>query len=131
MAVSPFLAGIKCRCPNCGEGQVFDGYLKFKDRCEACEADLTVADTGDGASFFVMWIAMILIVPAAMIVELIFSPPAWVHAVLWLPLIVIFCMILLRPFKATLFALQWKHKAGQAQLDVAPAEIAPADRPAE
>jgi uncharacterized protein (DUF983 family) len=45
--------------------------------------------------------------------------------VLWLPLIVIFCMILLRPFKATLFALQWKHKAGQAEMDVAPADKAP------
>jgi uncharacterized protein (DUF983 family) len=117
MAVSPVAAGLKCRCPNCGEGRVFQGYLKFKERCEACDADLTVADTGDGASFFVMFVALIFIAPTAMFVELAFSPPRWVHLIVWPPIIVVFCMILLRPFKATLFALQWKHKAGQAQIE--------------
>jgi uncharacterized protein (DUF983 family) len=124
MAVSPFTAGLKCRCPNCGEGRLYDGFLKFKQQCSACEADLTVADTGDGASFFVMFVALIFIVPTAMFFELAFSPPGWVHYVLWPPVIVAFCLALLRPFKATLFALQWKHRAGQAQLDVAPADKA-------
>jgi uncharacterized protein (DUF983 family) len=117
MAVSPISAGLKCRCPNCGEGRLYRGFLKFKDRCEACGADLTIADTGDGASFFVMFVALIFIAPTAMFLELALSPPRWVHMVIWPPVIVIFCMMLLRPFKATLFALQWKHKAGQAQLD--------------
>jgi uncharacterized protein (DUF983 family) len=117
MAVSPISAGLRCRCPNCGEGRVYRAYLKFKDRCEACEADLTVADTGDGASFFVMFVALILIAPAAMLFEMAFRPPGWVHALIWPPVIVIFCMMLLPPFKAVLFALQWKHSAGQARLD--------------
>jgi uncharacterized protein (DUF983 family) len=117
MAVSPISAGLRCRCPNCGEGRVFRGFLKFKERCDACGADLTVADVGDGASFFVMWVALILVVPAAMIFELLVRPQTWVHFILWPPAIVIVCMILLRPFKATLFALQWKHKAGEARLD--------------
>ena len=110
---------------------MFAGYLKFKERCEACEADLTVADTGDGASFFVMFLAMIFIVPTAMFFELIVSPPRWVHFILWPPIIVIFCMILLRPFKATLFALQWKHKAGQAQFENSPAGVALTDKARE
>lgn len=96
---------------------MFRAYLKFKDRCEACEADLSIAETGDGASFFVMFVALILIVPLAMFVELGFRPPGWVHALIWPPVIVIFCMLLLPPFKATLFALQWRHSAGQARLD--------------
>ena len=58
MAVSPFTAGIRCRCPNCGEGQVFSGFLRFKEQCEACGADLTIADAGDGPSFFVMFAAL-------------------------------------------------------------------------
>jgi uncharacterized protein (DUF983 family) len=115
MAVSPISAGLRCRCPNCGEGQLYRGFLKFKEQCDACGADLTIADVGDGASFFVMWIALIVIVPAAMIFELIVSPPLWVHVLLWVPAIVIVCLALLRPFKATLFALQWKHKAGEAR----------------
>lgn len=117
MAVSAISAGLRCRCPNCGEGRVYRGYLKFKQRCEACDADLTVADTGDGASFFVMWVALIFIAPAAMLFEFWVRPPTWVHVLIWPPVIVIFCMMLLPPFKATLFALQWKHKAGEARLE--------------
>ena len=48
MAVSAFAAGMKCRCPNCGEGRVYRGFLTFKERCDACGADLTIADAGDG-----------------------------------------------------------------------------------
>ena len=114
----PSPPGCSCRCPNCGEGKVFRGFLKFKERCDACGADLTIADVGDGASFFVMWVALILVVPTAMIFEL------WSSAAgsgftsccgrrsSWCV-----CMFLLRPFKATLFALQWKHKAGEAKFE--------------
>ncbi len=114
MAVSALSAGLGCRCPNCGEGRVFDGYLRFKTRCEACDADFSVADTGDGAAFFVMFAALILIVPSAMFFEFAFRPPGFVHVLIWPPLTLAFCMFLLRPVKALLFALQWKHKAGQA-----------------
>ena len=117
MAVSPISAGVRCRCPNCGEGRVFNGYLKLTDKCEVCGADFTVADVGDGASFFVMWAALIVVAPAAMVFELLVSPPAWVHAIVWPPVVVGVCLVLLRPFKATLFALQWKHKAGQAKFE--------------
>ena len=96
---------------------MFRAYLKFKERCEACEADLTIADVGDGASFFVMWAALILVAPAAMIFELTVRPPTWVHVLIWPPIIIIVCMVLLPPFKATLFALQWRHSAGQAKPD--------------
>ena len=96
---------------------MFRAFLKFKERCEACEADLTIADVGDGASFFVMWAALILVAPAAMIFELTVRPPTWVHVLIWPPIIIIVCMVLLPPFKATLFALQWRHSAGQAKPD--------------
>lgn len=115
--VSPISAGMRCRCPNCGEGQLYRGFLKFKDRCDACEADLTIADAGDGPSFFVMFAALIVIVPSAMILELVARPPWWVHVLIWPPVVFGFCLALLRPFKATLFALQWRHKAGEARLE--------------
>jgi len=122
MAVSALSAGMKCRCPNCGEGQVFEGFLRFKTRCGACDADLTIADAGDGPAFFVMFAALIFIVPSAMFFEFAFRPPGWVHVLIWPPLTIAFCLALLRPVKALLFALQWKHKAGQAQLDDGGAE---------
>lgn len=120
MAVSALSAGLGCKCPNCGQGRVFDGYLRFKTRCEACDADLSIADAGDGPAFFVMFAALIIIVPSAMLFEFAFRPPAFVHILIWPPLTVGFCLLLLRPVKSLLFALQWKHKAGQGQLqDVA------------
>jgi uncharacterized protein (DUF983 family) len=115
--VSPLLAGLRCRCPNCGRGQVFRGFLKFRDRCDACAADLSIADAGDGPAFFVMFAALIIIVPSAMILELAMSPPGWVHVLIWPPVTFGFCLALLRPFKATLFALQWKNSAGEARFE--------------
>lgn len=117
MAVSAFSAGIRCRCPNCGEGSVFRGFLAFKDRCGACDADFTIADAGDGPSFFVMFAALIFIVPSAMFFEFAFRPPGWVHILIWPPITLGFSMLALRPVKALLFALQWKHKAGEARLE--------------
>ena len=115
--VSPLAAGLKCRCPECGEGQVFKGYLEMNEVCAACGADFGIADAGDGPAFFVMFAALIAIVPAAMLFELAFSPPVWAHAIIWPPIVMVFCMALLRPFKATLFALQWTHKAEEARFE--------------
>lgn len=116
MAVSALSAGLRCRCPNCGEGRVYRTFLTFKDRCDSCGADLTIADAGDGPSFFVMFAALILIVPSAMFFEFAFRPPGWVHILIWPPITIAFSMFFLRPVKALLFALQWKHKAGEARL---------------
>lgn len=116
MSVSALKAGLHCRCPNCGVAPVFQGFLKFRDRCGGCGADLTVADAGDGPAFFVMFAALILIVPSAMFFELAIRPPVWVHALIWPPVTFAFCVWLLGPVKALMFALQWKHKAGEARL---------------
>lgn len=115
--VSPLSAGLRCRCPNCGEGQVFRGYLRFKERCDACEADLTIADAGDGPAFFVMFAALIVIVPSAMFLEFALKPPLWVHVLIWPIVTFAFSMALLRPFKALLFALQWRNRAGEARFE--------------
>lgn len=122
MAVSALSAGMRCRCPNCGEGRVYRTFLTFKDQCDACGADLTIADAGDGPSFFVMFAALILIVPSAMFFEFAFRPPGWVHILIWPPITIAFAMFFLRPVKALLFALQWKHKAGEARLQDTPQE---------
>ena len=54
--VNPLTAGLACRCPNCGEGPLFEGFLRITPRCEACAADLRSADTGDGPAVFVILI---------------------------------------------------------------------------
>lgn len=107
--VSPWAAGLSCRCPRCGEGPLFAGYLTLRDRCPQCGLDYSFADPADGPAFFVMSIVGLFVTGGALIVEIFFAPPYWVHAILWLPLAIVLTLVLLRPLKATLIALQYVH----------------------
>ncbi len=109
-------SGLLCRCPRCGTGKLFSAYLKFTDRCTVCDLDYRFADSGDGPAVFVILIAGAFIVGMALAIEVNFSPPYWVHAILWLPLTLGLCLGLLPVFKATLFALQYRHQAGEGRL---------------
>ncbi|MAP49393.1 MAG: DUF983 domain-containing protein [Oceanicaulis sp.] len=119
---SPFLAGLLGRCPRCGKGALFQSYLKVADACGVCGLDFSSEDSGDGPAVFVMSIVGFIVVPAALAMELAISPPVWVHMLVWLPLATLLTLLILPPFKATLFALQWKHNAHEAQLDLDPVE---------
>src|SRR5260221_14640127 len=83
--VSPYIAGIGCRCPRCGRGRLFTGFLTLAPACESCGLDYGFADAGDGPAGFVILIAGFLVVGAAVIVEAGWRPPYWVHAPLWIP----------------------------------------------
>lgn len=112
-APSPFLAGLLCRCPQCGEGNLFKGYLKLAPRCDKCGADFASADPGDGPAVFVILIVGAIVTPLLFIFQFGMHLPDWLALALTLAAAVVLCLALLPPFKATLFALQWKHKARQ------------------
>jgi len=103
-------------CPRCGVGKLFDGYLKIAPKCVACGLDYAMFDVGDGASVFVILIAGFIVCAAALVVEVKYSPPYWVHAALWLPLIAILVFGGLRLVKSALMVLQYKHRAGEGRL---------------
>ena len=115
--VSPYIAGIACRCPRCGRGRLFTGFLTLAPACESCGLDYGFADAGDGPAVFVILIAGFLVVGAAVIVEFVWRPPYWVHALLWGPMILIVTLGLLRPLKGLLVALQFHHKAEEGRPD--------------
>jgi uncharacterized protein (DUF983 family) len=115
--VNPFVAGLLGRCPNCGEGHLFAGFLKVADTCEACGLDLSAADSGDGPVVFVVLIGGGLVCFAALFVEIAFRPPIWLHLVIWLPLTLIVCLGLMRPFKGAMLAMQFHHKASEHRSD--------------
>jgi uncharacterized protein (DUF983 family) len=108
--VSPVFAAFFCRCPRCGEGKLYDGVLTVAPSCARCGLDLRAQDAGDGPAVFVVLILGALTVGLAIIVEILFSPPLWVHAVLWTPLVIGGAILLLRPLKAGLIALQYRHR---------------------
>ncbi|WP_296814676.1 DUF983 domain-containing protein [Brevundimonas sp.] len=105
-------AGLKGRCPNCAQGPLFQGFLGVRQQCAVCGFDLRRADSGDGPAVFVILVAGALVGFAALLVTIAFRPPVWIHLVLWLPLTVVVCLGLLRPFKGVLVAMQFHHGAG-------------------
>ncbi len=113
MSVSPLAAGLGCRCPSCGRGKLFQGYLTVRERCEACGADLRKADSGDGPAVFLIFIVGALVVPLAFWLESSAQPPIWVHMLVWPVFILGLSLLLLRPAKALLIALQFKHRASE------------------
>lgn len=112
--VSPISAGLGCRCPRCGKGALFAGYLTVAERCSVCGLDLRKADSGDGPAVFIIFILGFLIVPLALIFEATVAPPLWLHMVIWPPLVLVGAMALLRPMKGLLIALQYHHKASES-----------------
>jgi uncharacterized protein (DUF983 family) len=112
--VNPVLAGIACRCPNCGEGPLFQGFLTVAPQCEACGFDLRKADSGDGPAVFIILIVGCIVGFGALITEVAVHPPVWLHLILWLPLTLILCLALLRPFKGVMIAMQFHNQASEA-----------------
>ena len=111
------MAGMAGRCPRCGQGKMFRGFLDVAPECKACGLNLAFADSGDGPAVFVTLIGGFLVLGAALWTELKYQPPMWVHLTIFLPLTLIVCVGLLRPFKGILIALQYRHRAEQGRLE--------------
>ena len=107
------IAGLSCSCPRCGRSKLFRGFLSLRPRCAVCGLDYDFADSGDGPAVFIILLAGFIVVFAALVTEVVYQPPLWVHAALWLPLILIVTLGPLRPMKALLIALQYHHRAAE------------------
>jgi len=115
--VDPFSTGLRGHCPRCGQGKLFDGYLKLKPRCAACGLDYAFAEAGDGPVVFVLLIVGFLVVGAALWMEVNFSPPMWLHFILWIPLAIGLGLALTRMLKGVLVALQYRNNARPGEID--------------
>ncbi|HEX9446844.1 MAG TPA: DUF983 domain-containing protein [Dongiaceae bacterium] len=106
---SPIATGLACRCPRCGRGRLFAGFLTLVDTCAVCGLQLKAADSGDGPAVFVMFIVLALAVPFVFAVWAIFDLPAWLTMILASVLVLGGSLGLLRPAKGILVALQYRH----------------------
>ena len=103
------------KCPRCGEGRLYDGFLKLADRCDHCGLDYGFADAGDGPAVFVIMIVGFLATGGVLWTEFTLEPPFWVHIVVWGPLTVALSLIGLYWLKGGLVAQQYRTKAEQGQ----------------
>lgn len=114
---SPFSTGLAGRCPRCGQGRLFNGYLTLAPRCRACGLDYEFADSGDGPAVFIMLIVGFIVVGAALVVEIKYEPPIWLHMLLWIPLLLVLALGLVRPLKGLMIAVQYQNKAREGRVD--------------
>ena len=102
--------GARNRCPVCGEGRVFDGFLKVVPRCAVCAAPLGALRADDAPPYFTIFLVGHLLLPGVLWVEKTWMPPMWLHMVVWLPLFALVCTLLLRPIKGAV--LGWMLRLG-------------------
>ena len=65
----PTQTGLRGRCPRCGEGRLFKGFLGLEERCQACGLDYDFSDSGDGPAVFIIMIVGFIVVGLALFVE--------------------------------------------------------------
>jgi uncharacterized protein (DUF983 family) len=95
---------------------LFSGLLTVRDTCEVCGLNLRAHDRGDGPASLSVFVVGAVIVGLAFWVEFTFSPPLWLHVVLWPPLTVGLTIAVMRPLKAALVALQFRHRSREMGL---------------
>jgi len=113
---APIPTGLLGRCPRCGKGALFQGFLTLAPCCAACGLDYSFADTGDGPSFFASFLGGFLTLLVGVYAQVVYSPSWWVYALL---LIVgsVATIGLIRPLKGVLVALQYANKAEQGRFE--------------
>jgi uncharacterized protein (DUF983 family) len=112
----PMMAALQGLCPRCGARTLFASLAGFAPRCRACGLDFASFNVGDGPAAFLIFIVGGIVVGLAIMVQLKFSPPWWVHVLLWVPLTAILTIGLLRVAKGLLLALEYQRGAREGRL---------------
>lgn len=109
LAAGPVVRGLLGRCPKCGEGRLFRAFLKVNDNCPACGEELHHHRADDFPAYLVIVIVGHIVVALMLGVEAAYSPPLWLHALIWLPLTAAMALALIQPVKGAVVAFQWLH----------------------
>lgn len=99
--------GSALKCPNCGEGRIFTGYLRVSTACAHCGEELHHQRADDAPPYVTIFIVGHVVLPLLMALERAAQPAVWLHLALWLPLTVILSLALLPVVKGSLIGLQW------------------------
>ena len=99
--------GFMCRCPRCGEGKLFEAFLKVGDSCTTCGLDYTPHRADDLPAYLVIIIVGHIVVPVVLWVETNYSPAVWLQLSIYLPFTFISSLLLLQPVKGAVVGFQW------------------------
>ncbi|MCB8837081.1 DUF983 domain-containing protein [Aurantimonas sp. VKM B-3413] len=106
------LRGLRCRCPNCGEGKLFRAYLKSVEACNVCGEEIHHHRADDLPPYLTVFIVGHLIVALFMAADEMVRMSMWAHLAIWVPLTILLSLALLQPLKGATIALQWSLRLG-------------------
>jgi uncharacterized protein (DUF983 family) len=103
------LNGLMCRCPSCGKGKVFSGYLKVVDTCSECGTKLSSARADDFPPYIAIFIVGHVLVGWMLHAEM--SGPVDPMFYVWtmIPLAIILPLAMLPSIKGAVIGLQWAN----------------------
>lgn len=120
--------GVRGRCPHCGEGHMFRGFLKVADRCAACGEELFHHRADDFPAYLVILAVGHVVVPALLYTQNRFDTPAWFDYAFWPLLTLALALALIQPVKGAVVAVQWRMGMHGFALSRRPATLASPSR---
>ena len=105
-----FQRSLLCRCPRCGQGRIFSGFLTLLPNCTQCGLPLARADSGDGPAVLLIFILGFLLIPPILVFALHSDWPMWLHSLVWSTVILASTLGSIRPAKALMVGLQYRNK---------------------
>ena len=104
------LRGMRRRCPNCGRGPLFEGYLKVADRCAVCGEELHHHRADDGPAYLTILVVGHLMAPLIHVVFTRFRPEPLVMATIFTVACVALSLFLLPRMKGLVVGIQWAKR---------------------
>ncbi len=99
--------GFMMRCPHCGRGRLFAGFLRSVEHCSACGEAFHHHRADDLPPYLTIFIVGHLVVALFMGVEQVTVLPLWAHLAIWIPVTLLLSLVLLQPLKGATIGLQW------------------------
>lgn len=99
--------GFRGRCPVCGEGKLFAGYLAIAPTCSACGEAFHHHRADDLPPYLTILVVGHVVVSGLLITERLYRPEIWIQMAIWLPLTAGLALAVIRPIKGAVVGLQW------------------------
>ncbi len=99
--------GLRCRCPACGTGAIFDGYLAVAPSCASCGEAFAGHRADDLPPYLTIFLVGHVVVTGLLLQEKFWQPDLAIAVPLWLAIAAALTLLLLRPIKGGVVGLQW------------------------
>jgi uncharacterized protein (DUF983 family) len=110
--------GLTGRCPVCGKGRLFDGFLRVVSECEHCHAPLGLARADDAPPYFTMLIVGHIVIPLMLITQKQYDPTTWMLTAIFVPLTLVLSVGLLRPVKGATVGLMMAFNMLKSDVEI-------------